>query len=340
MSTAITKTEPQAIATVRVQAMRTALDEESAIRGMVKEYVNKHMVAGTDYGVIPGTDKPTLLKPGAQKLISLFRCKPTYRLISKTQDFEHNLFSYIFRVRLVSRDTKEALAEGYGSANSREGRYRWRNAARKCPHCKKEAIIKGKAEYGGGWLCFDKKGGCRAKFSDGDPSIESQAQGQVENDDVATLDNTIMKMAKKRAEVDGAIALAHCADMFTQDLEDLPADEPIATGRVDAQPQASVRETPREPAKPSGRVAAARAKAEAKLAETKPAAPTEPHVEPVDGEEEIILPFRRFSDLARKHGKSPFELTQFASGVLNGKTSGYSHADIDQVEAALGAVSK
>jgi hypothetical protein len=33
-----------------------------------------------------------------------------------------------------------------------------------CPKCGKDAIIKGKEEYGGGYLCFKKKGGCGAKF--------------------------------------------------------------------------------------------------------------------------------------------------------------------------------
>lgn len=35
-----------------------------------------------------------------------------------------------------------------------------------CPECKKtDAVIKGKAEYGGGYLCFKKKGGCGAKWA-------------------------------------------------------------------------------------------------------------------------------------------------------------------------------
>jgi len=36
-----------------------------------------------------------------------------------------------------------------------------------CPECGQAAIIKGKAEYGGGYLCWKKKGGCGAKFPDG-----------------------------------------------------------------------------------------------------------------------------------------------------------------------------
>lgn len=39
--------------------------------------------------------------------------------------------------------------------------------AMKCPECgKASAVIKGKVEYGGGWLCFGKKGGCGAKWQD------------------------------------------------------------------------------------------------------------------------------------------------------------------------------
>lgn len=42
---------------------------------------------------------------------------------------------------------------------------------RSCPQCgKSKAVIKGKAEYGGGWLCFKKKGGCGATWQDADDS--------------------------------------------------------------------------------------------------------------------------------------------------------------------------
>ena len=38
-----------------------------------------------------------------------------------------------------------------------------------CPHCGADAIIRGREEYGGGWLCFKKKGGCGAKFEQRPP---------------------------------------------------------------------------------------------------------------------------------------------------------------------------
>jgi hypothetical protein len=207
--------------TERAIIMAQSLKEDTEQRALVKAYVKKHMVAGIDYGTIPGTQKDTLLKPGAEKLVDLFRCTAAFEITERIEDWDKGMFHYEFRTRIASRDTSTILAEGFGSANSKEGIYRWRNAARKCPHCGKETIITGKEEYGGGYICFAKKGGCGAKWDKGAPEIEKQGQGKVENDDIYTLVNTILKMAKKRALVDGAIALARCSDIFTQDVEDM-----------------------------------------------------------------------------------------------------------------------
>lgn len=213
--------------TERAIVMAQALKEDQEQRAILSRYVESMMKENIDYGIIPGTQKPTLLKPGAEKLTDLFRCTPSYDLMEKIEDWEHGLFHYQFRVKIASRDSGTVLAEGFGSANSKEGRYRWRDSSRKCPNCGKEAIIKGKKEYGGGWICFAKKGGCGSKWSDGAPEIEGQEQGRIENDDIYTLVNTILKIAKKRALVDGAIALARCSDIFTQDIEDFSdTDEP------------------------------------------------------------------------------------------------------------------
>ena len=44
---------------------------------------------------------------------------------------------------------------------------------KRCPYCKKATVIKGKAEYGGGWVCFAKRGGCGQKWSESAPSPTS-----------------------------------------------------------------------------------------------------------------------------------------------------------------------
>jgi hypothetical protein len=240
--------------TSRAALMRAQIDAETEIRALIREYVNKHMVEGIDYGVIPGTDKPTLLKPGAEKLVDLFSVEPVYEVTTRIEDWDKGLFHYEMRVRLQERTSGIVRAEGMGSANSREGRYRWRKGERTCPSCGAAAIIKGKEEYGGGFLCFAKRGGCGAKFKDRDPAILEQVVGKVENDDIFTLVNTVLKMAKKRTLVDGAIALARCSDIFTQDVEDIvdgheierPAKQP-QQGKTAAKGQP---QQPREPKQP------------------------------------------------------------------------------------------
>lgn len=216
----IVKSEGVGFLQERIRLTREGLEIEKQQRALLNGFVRTCMTSGTDYGVIPGTEKPTLLKPGAEKLVDLFRCTPEFILEASTTDFDRPLFYYRFKVRLFSEAAGRVLAEGVGSANSREARYRWRNGKRACPACGKDVALNKSKPPKKGYYCWDKKGGCGATFEENDKRITEQVTGRVENEDVADLDNTILKMAKKRALVDGAIALARCSDLFTQDLED------------------------------------------------------------------------------------------------------------------------
>jgi hypothetical protein len=229
--------------TARATIMRASMQADIEQRQLIKEYVRANMVEGTDYGTIPGTPKPTLLKPGAEKLVDLFRCEPSFTVVQRVEDWDKNLFHYELKCELKSRETGFVFAQGLGSCNSREGRYRWRKAERTCPECNTPAIIKGKPEYGGGFVCFKSKGGCGAKFKESDPAIIDQPSGRVENDDIASQVNTILKMAKKRALVDASIAVARCSDLFTQDLEDEErAPAPRAQPRQQERRQSATRD--------------------------------------------------------------------------------------------------
>lgn len=183
------------------------------------------MQKDTDYGEIPGTNKPTLYQPGAQMLDQIFGYSPRFEILpSSVIDWQRPIpfFHYVLLCRLISLRSGDTVAEGIGSCNSYEDKYRWRNAKRTCPECKVEAIIKGKQEYGGGWLCFKRNNGCGAKFRDGDSAIESQQAGRVENEDTASLENTISKMAQKRAHIAATLNATGASRIFTQDIEDLP----------------------------------------------------------------------------------------------------------------------
>jgi len=48
---------------------------------------------------------------------------------------------------------------------------------------------------------------------------------RIPNDDPFSIVNTIEKMAKKRAMVDAALSVGRLSELFTQDLEDLDADQ-------------------------------------------------------------------------------------------------------------------
>ena len=208
-------------------AIMPVLDIEGAMmrRQAVVEFTRKLMVEGRDYGKVPGTgDKPTLLKPGAEKLASLFGLTPDFDPVETVMDWTGEAHGgepfFFIRYRCTLRRGAMAVGQGIGSCNSWEKKYRYRGGERLCPNCGKPAIIKGKSEYGGGWLCFGKKGGCGHKYQDGDPAIEGQSVGQVKNPDAADVVNTIDKMAQKRALVAAVLIAVNASEMYTQDVED------------------------------------------------------------------------------------------------------------------------
>lgn len=228
-----------------------AVEQAIQRRKMVEGFAKSVMIAGTDYGEIPGTGqgkkgednyrpgKNVLLKPGAEKLASFFGMVPDFTVMHAILDFDgagegngEALLYYRIRCDLYRSGVK--VGSGDASCSSRESKYRWRNAQRVCPNCGQAAIIKGKEEYGGGWLCFKKSGGCGAKFGDADQSIVGQAVGRVPNADIADLDNTILKMAEKRALIAATLIATNVSDFFTQDMEDFADVD--STARYVAEP--------------------------------------------------------------------------------------------------------
>ena len=91
----------------------------------VKEAMAQAMSADVHYGVIPGTrGKPSLWKPGAEKLCSLFRLGTQIELNRTELDNGH--LEVEARVRLVHIPTGRHVGEGVGSCTTMESRYRFR----------------------------------------------------------------------------------------------------------------------------------------------------------------------------------------------------------------------
>jgi len=107
-----------------------SLEEANRRVAMLKEFVREHMVEGEDYGVIPGaSNKPTLFKPGAEKLNAIFGLAPIVEISNRVEDWDAGFAAYEIKVTLLNKRTNNIEAEGIGSCNSRERRYKNQDAA-------------------------------------------------------------------------------------------------------------------------------------------------------------------------------------------------------------------
>jgi hypothetical protein len=217
-----------------------SVDEAIDRKREKSRFFREVMDEGKHYGKIPGAgDKPTLLKPGAEMLLSNMGLHAEFEdeeppVVDLQGSPEHGgemLIHYrrrcsVYKQTGPTEAERMCMARASGSCSSREKKYRFRNASVACPECGKAAVIRGKAEYGGGFVCFKKKDGCGAKFAIGDRRIADQGEGQERNVDLADLENTILKMADKRALVAATLIATGCSDIFTQDVEDAPQEPP------------------------------------------------------------------------------------------------------------------
>ena len=217
-----------------VMSIDELLQREKAITYLVENVMRE----GVDYGWVPGTKpsgtpkpgeyvpKPTLFKAGAERACAFFGYAPDYEETQVIEEWTADkygemLFYYTYRCTL--RKDGAPVGQGLGAATTWESKYRYRNSERVCPSCGAGAIIKGKAEYGGGWICFARKGGCGAKFAEDDSAVADQQIGKVANADVADVINTVQKMGQKRAYVAATLTATGLSGRFTQDLEDMPS---------------------------------------------------------------------------------------------------------------------
>lgn len=204
------------------------VDEVVEQKDKITQVMKRVMTRDVHYGVIPGVGKPSLLKPGAEAINVALRLAPHYD--SEKIWHEDGHLTVAAKCELHHIPTGLVVGTGEGLCTSRESRYAFRNAKRSCPNCGQEAIIKGKAEYGGGWVCWKKEGGCGANFNDDDERVAGQEVGKIANPDLPDTFNTVLKMADKRALVAATLNATAASDVFTQDVEDAGASGGGANG--------------------------------------------------------------------------------------------------------------
>ena len=84
--------------------------------------VHQNLVDNQDYGVIPGTTKPTLLKPGAEKIAKLLGLSDQYEIVDRQEDWNKPFFRYLVKCKLIYITTQSLISEGLGECNSMEGK--------------------------------------------------------------------------------------------------------------------------------------------------------------------------------------------------------------------------
>lgn len=179
-----------------------AMSIEKAVEryNAVVEFTKRVMKPNKDFGIIPGTDKPTLLKPGAEKLCSLFGFSPEFTMEDEVKDFEKGIFYFRYSCNLLRNG--DFVASGEGSANSKEKKYRWRT------------VFANQATES------DKANG-RLETRQSRNGKGSYQVYVIENTEPFDLINTLQKMAQKRALIAATLIAANASEFYTQDVEDL-----------------------------------------------------------------------------------------------------------------------
>jgi hypothetical protein len=156
----------------------------------VQALIKDLMVEGVHYMKIPGTDGQSLTKQGSEMLLSAFHIAVEPEIIeTSTPDFVR------YTVKITGRHMGSGIVVGVGigRCSSNEEKYKWRRAV--CP----EEFDATPEELR------------RIKWGSGQRGNYTVQQIRTNPEDVA---NTVLKMAKKRAQADLCLTALAASDAF------------------------------------------------------------------------------------------------------------------------------
>lgn len=108
-----------------VPDFQISLNRAKLRTNMMEQFVSEIMKEGVDYGVIPGFPKPSLFKSGAEKLTDIFGFSKRVEVLNRVEDWEVGFFHYEIKVTLVNKRSGLIEAEGIGSCNSKEKKFKY-----------------------------------------------------------------------------------------------------------------------------------------------------------------------------------------------------------------------
>jgi hypothetical protein len=178
--------------------MLNALTEQRKLLG---EFVSSQLRKDNDYGVIPGTKKASLYKPGAEKIRTLFGLTIKLDCTNQTINRDQNFAMFTYKASVFKGDN--LIAECEGSTNSQEKKYKERTT----------------------WVYSEK-------------TKKKEAQSEVTP--IFDVMNTLQKMAQKRAFVGAVIMAVGASDFFTQDIDDPEDAKTIGVAASDSAAPSSI----------------------------------------------------------------------------------------------------
>ena len=222
----------------------------------IQELMKQAMKPGEHYGIIPGTSrkdkdgkemaKPSLLKPGAEKICMMFRLAPSYQITAVEYAGAH--IEYRLVCTLTHIRTGEIWGQGVGSCSTMETKYRFRNQKTDTGEPIPDDYKTNKGHY--------RAQGFVAAKDENDQWIWAKLE-RVEHDNPADYYNTALKISKKRSLVDATLTATAASDFFTQDLEDMAENGLIVDNEKKESAKADVKPAPVKDAKPADNPATA-----------------------------------------------------------------------------------
>ena len=207
------------------------LDRIQSSIGLVQQAIKTVLKVNIHYGIVPGTGnnaKPTLFKPGADILCSLFHFTVSYDFKVDALDNGHR--EYLATCTINDRNGQK-LGEGIGSATTLEKKYRYMVGSGEVtdvpvpkeywdnwktdPSLAEGILIKAANTAGLTGTKFGKK-----KDEKGKMWMITTFGERVENDCIADKYNTCLKMAAKRAQIAAVLTVTGASAAFTQDFDD------------------------------------------------------------------------------------------------------------------------
>jgi hypothetical protein len=155
------------------------------------------LVDGRDYGAIPGVDKPSLLKPGAERITIAFGCYSRFRIVEQEIDHDRRVEWQKKRAKWDTVDGRRQKVGEDVTTGVSLGLYRY---VVECEIIHRETgLVVGS--------CLGAASTMESKYIDRPREME----------------NTIAKMAEKRAHVGAVLNAFGLSEQFTQDVEDNPS---------------------------------------------------------------------------------------------------------------------